>query len=269
MGVNLFDALGGAVTFPPSAPVNHVQNAEMTSSVQLTEYPTLLKPTAGTLKEFIHRPQIDPTVRPVQQKFWHPPLAMRDAIATELRRMEAEGVIEPVDASAWMSNLVTARKKDGGVRLCVNLTAVNKAIIPQRFPLPTMDELTARIAGNTVFSKIDLLGAYLQLELAPEVRSMTSFVSHIGCFRFRRLPFGLASGPSAFQQVINRILDGLPGAVAILDDILIYGRNMDEHDNNLRRVLQRLERYGATLRQDKCVIGQSSVDFNGHRVSVE
>jgi Reverse transcriptase (RNA-dependent DNA polymerase) len=94
-------------------------------------------------------------------------------------------------------------------------------------------------------------------------------VSHEGVFQFCSLPFGLATGPSAFQQVIRRILEGLPGCANILDDVIVYGRNRTEHDGHLRGVLNRLAKYGATLRVDKCVLGQSEVDFNGHRVSAE
>ena len=82
---------------------------------------------------------------------------MREPIAKEIDRLLSTGVIERIESSPWISNVVTARKKDGGVRLCVNMTAANRALIPERFPLPTMEELTAKVAGCTVFSKLDLL----------------------------------------------------------------------------------------------------------------
>jgi hypothetical protein len=106
----------------------------------------------------------------VQQKYWHPPLAMREPIAREISRLLEEGIIERTDTSLWMSNLVPVRKKDGSVRVCVNLTDVNRALIPARYPLPTMEELTAKMSGATVFSKLDLLQGYLQLPLAPASR---------------------------------------------------------------------------------------------------
>ena len=162
---------------------------------------------------------------------------------------------------------MTAKKRDGSLRLCVNLSDVNKAIISDTYPLPAIDELTERIAGSTVFSKVDLLWGYLQLELAEDRRYLTSFVTHEVVYRFRLLPFGLASGPSAFHQVIRKILDGLDGCVSILDDILIYGRTVAEHDERLRRVLDRLAKYNETVLQDKCLIGVPEVDFNGHRLS--
>lgn len=272
MGVDLFDALGGSVRLGDASIVNRSIDVVTSStpasmsSVSLADYP-MLTSGFGRLKGFVHRPHIDPSVRPVQQKFYHQPLALRQSISDELRRMENEGVIERIDASAWTSNIVVARKKNGGLRICVNLSSVNKAIVPQRYPLPTMEELTERIAGSTLFSKLDLAWGYLQLELAEECRYISAFVTHDGVFQYRSLPFGLASGPSAFQQVVRHMLEGLPGCANILDDVIIYGRDCAEHDDRLRGVLSRLAKYGATLRADKCVLGQPEVDFNGHRVS--
>ena len=194
---------------------------------------------------------------------------MRGLISDELKRMLETGVIERIESSPWISNIVTARKKDGGVRICVNMTAANQALIPERHPLPTMEELTAKVAGCTVFSKLDLLWGYTQLELDPEVRYLTAFVTHDGVFQFRTVVFGMSTGPSAFQSVIRKILDGLEGCTNILDDILVYGFGTVDHDNKLRKVLERLSRYNATVRADKCVIGQPEVEFNGHRVSAE
>ena len=272
MGIDLFDALGGSASFGPTT---FVSDAHMTSSVSaamssvsLDEFPSLVK-VGGTLRGFVHRPRVNPSIAPVQQHFWHPPQAMREPIARELLRMEAEGVIERIEASPWTSNIVTARKKDNGIRLCVNLTDVKKALVPDRFPLPTMQELTEKIAGSTVFSKLDLRWGYTQLPLAEDCRYLTAFVSHIGLFQFRSLPFGLSSGPSAFQKVVATMLDGLSGCVNILDDILVYGKDMADHDVNLRHVLQRLVKHNATIRLDKCAIGKPEVDFNGHVLSAE
>jgi len=158
--------------------------------------------------------------------------------------------------------VVVARKKDGGVRLCVNLKDVNKALIPERYPLPKMEELNMKVSGAI----IDLKWSYLQLPLSKEARQLTAFVTHEGVFQFVRLPFDLATGPSAFQRIVSVIIDGIDGCANILDDILVWGRTMAEHDERLRRVLQRLDKYNATVRADKCVIGASEVEFNGHRV---
>ena len=220
---------------PPRSSSSPLLLTSSLSSVTLADYPALTK-GLGRLRGFIHRPKVDPSVRPVQQRFYHQPLSLRQPISDELRRMEQDGVIERISSSVWISNIVVARKKCGGVRLCVNLSAVNKALIPERYPLPTMEELTEKVAGCTVFSKIDLAWGYMQLELAESCRYLTAFVTHDGVYQWRSLPFGLASGPSAFHQVIRLILENLEGCANILDDILVCGRDVEEHDRRLRAV---------------------------------
>jgi hypothetical protein len=118
-----------------------------------------------------------------------------------------------------------------------------------------------------VFSKIDLLWGYLQLPLDPDSRYLTAFVMHLGVYQFKSLPFGISTGPSAFQKVIKTMLDGCDNCANILDDILVYGVDMADHDRHLRKVLDRLEKYNATVRVDKCVIGADEVEFDGHRIS--
>ena len=197
---------------PPSLlqPVLSPQPSSSLSAVSLADYPTLTT-GLGRLRGFVHRPKIDLSVKPVQQRFYHQPLALRQLISDELRRLERDGVIERITSSVWTSNIVVTRKRCGTARVCINLSDVNRAIVPERYPLPTMEELTEKIAGCTVFSKIDLAWSYTQLELAEECRYLTAFVTHEGVYRARVLRFGLASGPSAFQQVIRLILRDLEG----------------------------------------------------------
>ena len=104
---------------------------------------------------FVHQPTVDLSVRPVIQPLLRIPLALCDAVEAELHRLVEADVIEPVDASWWVSNLVIAKRKGGGLRICVNLTDVNKAIIPDKYPPPTAEELTRHFHGSTVFSKMD------------------------------------------------------------------------------------------------------------------
>jgi len=159
MGVDLFDAFGGSVLLGGDRLVSSSLLATMPrksvcitavdsgrSAVSLEQFPVLLK-KSGRLTGFVHRPMNDKSVKPVRQKFRHPPLAKREPIANELRRLEQEGVIERVDASLWTLKIVTAKKRDSSLRLCVKLSDVNKAIIPDTYPLPTMDELTELSAG--------------------------------------------------------------------------------------------------------------------------
>uniref|UniRef100_A0A3B3IH14 Gypsy retrotransposon integrase-like protein 1 n=2 Tax=Oryzias latipes TaxID=8090 RepID=A0A3B3IH14_ORYLA len=260
MGLDLFLALGFSVTDSSGTCVLQIVSSWP------DRYPQLFT-GLGRMSAFVHQPTVDSSVRLVIQPLRRIPLALRDEVETELGRLVEEDVIEPVDASPWVSNLVVARKKGGGLRLCVNLSDVNKAIIPDKYPLPTAEELTSHFHGSTVFSKMDLRNGYLQVPLAPASMDLTAFVTHVGVFRFKRMAFGLSSAPSCFQKIMSLILAGIPGVSIYLDDVVVHAPTMTLHDARLAQVFQRFEQHGVKLNAGKCVFGVTEVEFLGFRLS--
>ena len=267
MGVDLFDALGFKVFDPRDTHIS-VVDQQSQSSVSLRQFPELVS-GFGCIKGYQHRPMVNQAVTPVRQPLRRLPLTLRDEVSAELQKMVDTDLIEKVNASPWISNLVLVRKKDKKLRLCIDLTSVNKAIIPESYPLPTIDELTCQLSGSTVFSKIDLRWGYLQVKLAEDSRYLTAFITHEGVYQFKRLCFGLCSAPSAFQQIIKDITAGLDGVVNLLDDILIHGKTTEEHDRRLNAVLQRLSQHNATVNVEKTVLGVSEIDFDGFRFTAD
>lgn len=113
--------------------------------------------------------------------------------------------------TTWVSPLVVVGKANGEPRVCLDLRRVNEAVLRERFPMPIVDELLARIGKGTVRSRLDIREAFLQTELATESRDITTFITSRGLFRFKRLPFGLVSAPEIFQKVMDEILAGCEG----------------------------------------------------------
>jgi hypothetical protein len=139
MGMDLFVALGFKVTGPHplevdrvSSPLNAASEVAVNrvSSISLADYPVLCK-SFGILKGFQHKPHVDHSVRPVRQPMRRLALALRDPVSAEINRMLSEGVIERIDTSPWVSNIVPAKKHDGSIRVCIDLSEPNKAIIPK------------------------------------------------------------------------------------------------------------------------------------------
>ncbi|XP_055609554.1 uncharacterized protein K02A2.6-like [Uranotaenia lowii] len=133
--------------------------------------------------------------------------------------------------------------------------------------MPVVDELLARIGTGKVRSKLDIRDAFLQTELAPESRDITTFITSRGLFRFKRLPFGLVSAPEIFQKVMDEILSGCEGTVCYLDDIYVEGKDVEEHDIRLKIVFDRLTKRGVVLNMQKCIIRVSELQFLGHVIS--
>lgn len=118
-----------------------------------------------------------------------------------------------------------------------------------------------------VFSKVDLREGYHQLELHPKSRHITAFATHVGVFRYKRLIFGKNSAFEIFQKQIEIAITDCSGSKNISDDILIWGKNQKEHDENLHRVLQRLNHHSLRLNKDKCIFSVKSITFAGHRLT--
>ncbi|CAI5660563.1 unnamed protein product [Oreochromis niloticus] len=221
----------------------------------------------GAVKGFVHKVQVNKTVQPVRQKLRRLPLSIREEVSAELKRLLQAGIIEPVDAAEWVSPLVVGRKSKGDLRLCVDLREPNKSVIMDCYPLPHMEDVFSQLAGATHFSQIDLTSAYHQLPLHPDSRSLTAFITHEGLFQFTRVPFGLASAPSAFQKMMQTVLRDQTGVQNYLDDIIVYGHSREEHDERLQAVLQRLKDAGLQINFNKSSFGQTSIPFLGHVIS--
>ena len=209
---------------------------------------------------------VDPDVRPKQQSHRRIPFHMRKRVEDELKRLEQLDIIEKVDGpTPWVSPIVVAPKpkKPDEIRICVDMRLPNQAIKRTRHIMPTLDDILMRLNGATVFSKLDLNSGYHQLELDEDSRNMTTFSTHVGLRRYKRLNFGVTSAAEIFQNHIAEILSDIDGSMNTSDDILVYGQNQEDHDRALRKVFQRLKDKRLTLNKGKCEFNRDSIEFYG------
>ena len=136
-------------------------------------------------------------------------------------------------------------KPDGRVRLCGDYKiTVNPAIDVEQYPLPKPQELLATLSGGQRFTKLDLSAAYQQMLLEEESRKLVTINTHLGLFRYCRLPFGIASAPAIFQRAMDTLLQGIPHVICYIDDVLVTGLTEEEHLQNLVQVLHKLLEQG-------------------------
>jgi hypothetical protein len=162
---------------------------------------------------------------------------------------------------------VVIPKKNGSVRICVDLKHLNKSVMRELHLLPRVDETLAQLQGARVFSKIDANCGFWQIPLAKMSQLLTTFITPFGRYCFKKLPFGICSAPEHFQKRMSRILDGMEGVLCLIDDVLITGKTQEEHDTRLREVLKRLREAGVTLNPDKCEFSKSKLMFLGHLIN--
>ena len=121
--------------------------------------------------------------------------------------------------------------------------------------------------GSTVFSKLDIKWAFHQVELSEGSRPITTFATHKGLLRYKRLMFGVSCAPEMYQRVIQQVLEGCEGVRNIHDDIIVHGRTVDEHDRRLEKAMERIQDRGLTLNKEKCKFHMSELEFMGHLLS--
>lgn len=164
------------------------------------------------------------------------PFGLRDKVEEEIKRLVEAKIIVPCTSSRYASPIVVVPKADGkSIRICVDCKrTINKYVINSNYyPLPHQDMIFAAMNGATVYCKLDLSNAYLQLMLAEESKEYLTITTPFGYFRYQKLPFGVCAAPSIFQSVIDRIINGVPMSKAFIDDILIGGKDVEDCKKNL------------------------------------
>lgn len=213
----------------------------------------------------------DKTMPPSRNVFTNIPPAFREESQRRLGELLESGIIERVtsemDVSFCSSLLVVPKGKDD-IRLVVDLRGPNKCIIRTPFKMPTLESIVSKLHGASYFSTIDLSSAFFHVELNENSRHLTNFFAGDATYRFKRLPFGLSNAPDIFQEIMQTIvLADCPGVINYLDDVLVHGSTLEEHNENLEKVLCRLREHNVVINDKKSQFGKESVKFIGYRFS--
>jgi hypothetical protein len=185
-----------------------------------------------------------------------------------IRELVEKGFIRP-SSSPWGAPVIFVPRKDGIQRLCVDYRALNEVTVKNKYPLPRIDDLFDQLWGACVFSKIDLRSGYHQLKVRECDIPKNAFVSRYGLYEFTVMSFGLTNAPAYFMYTMNKVfmeyLDMF--VVVLIDDILVYSMNEEEHEGHLRLVLQKLRDHKLYAKLSKCEFWLKQVAFLGHIIS--
>lgn len=164
-----------------------------------------------------------------------------------------------------------AKKKDGGLRLCVDYRGLNKVTIKNRHPLPLINESLDRLGQAKCFTKLDIRDAYHRIRIKEGDEWKTAFRTKYGHFEYTVMPFGLTNAPAQFQAYIMEALAGLVdvSCIVYLDDILIYSESEEAHVSHVKEVLERLRKYKLYIKLSKCEWHATQTEYLGYIVSPE
>lgn len=171
--------------------------------------------------------------------------------------------------SPWGAPVIFTEKKDGSWRMCVDYRALNAATIKNKYPLPRIEDLFDQLKGAKVFSKIDLKSGYNQIRVREEDIEKTAFSTRYGHYEYRVMSFGLTNAPAYFMEAMNSMLHSFLDnfVVVFIDDILIYSKDVEEHERHLRMVLGTLRENKFYAKLKKCEFWLPEVAFLGHVIN--
>jgi hypothetical protein len=173
--------------------------------------------------------------------------------------------------SSWLASVLFVEKKDGTKRICMDYRALNEVTIKNMYPQPRIEDLFDQLRGSSVFSKIDLRSGYHQLRIWLSDIPKRTFITKYGLYEFMVMSFGLMNAPAYFMYLMNSVfMDYLDKFIVVfIDDILKYSQNEKEHEEHLRKVLQRLRDCQLYAKLSKCEFWISEVLFLGHIINWE
>jgi transposase InsO family protein len=197
--------------------------------------------------------------------------AQEASMQNQLQEWESSGVIEK-SQSPWAFPMVGVKKKDSAMlRWCVDYRLLNKKMVKDAYPLSSIENNLHKLQGAKYFTTLDSAGAYHNVEIHPESREYTSFITPFGQYQFVRMPFGLSNAGACYSRLMSIALQYLPTqyVLAYLDDIIVFSKTIEEHLEQLRKVLEVHKQFGMKLKVSKCKVLQEEVEYLGHLVSQE
>ena len=251
-----------------------VVNAEPCNAVHVVnDFDDVFEGEIGTLEGKLGI-VVDKTVPPVKLPCRRWPNPVKEKVRVEIERLEGLGVVEKVkQPTDWISSLVVTMKPNGQVRLCIDPKPLNEAIKRNHYPMKTLDDVLEELVSAEFFTHLDARNGFWHVKLDEKSKHLTTFETPFGKYCWKRMPFGISSAPEEFQRRMDEALFGLPGVFAVHDDIILWGKKQgdesasDNHDNNLRRLLQRCREKGLKLNKDKLELKQREISFLGHNIS--
>lgn len=192
------------------------------------------------------RQDAEPVSKPIRRV----PEKIKDRLKETLDRYETLGVLERVECpTAWCNNIVIVEKPDKSLRLCLDPKELNNSIEREKFLIPSPEEIYSDLSEKEVFTVLDLKDGFFQI-LLDDPEKVCTFVTPFGRYRFLRMPFGISSAPEVMQKVSSKIFGDIDVQV-YFDDVIVAGKNKQDHDEILEKVLNRARGHKVKFNQRK------------------
>ena len=230
--------------------------------------------STSAIKHYIPTPSI-PANRALTLRNYRIPEHHQKEVETQIHKMLEDNIIRPSQSPWNFPILIVPKKIDASGkrkwRICVDFRRLNEITVGDSFPIPNIQEILDKLGKARYFSALDCASGYWQVPMAEEDRAKTAFSTPSGHYEYLRMPFGLKSAPSTFQRLMNSVFMGLIGTrcFVYLDDVIIFGETLLEHNTRLREVFDKLRQFNLKIEPDKCEFLKTELKYLGHVVTGE
>ena len=220
-------------------------------------------------KFICHHLNVNPLVTPKRQPPRRPSNEHVEAVKSEVTKLKQAGAIKEVFYPQWLANTVVVKKKTGKWRVCVDFTDLNKACPKDPFLMPRIDQLVDATVGHHRMSFLDAFQGYHQIPLAIEDQEKTAFVTPVGNYHYKVMPFGLKNAGSTYQWMMTKMFEPQLGknVEVYIDDMVVKSKLVSEHLADLSNIFEILRRHKLRLNASKCSFGVGSGKFLGYMVT--
>jgi len=215
-----------------------------------------------------HKLNVDPSHKPVIQKWRHLGVERSSAAVAEVKKLLGADFIRECHYLEWVSNVVLVKKPNGTWRMCIDFTDLNRACPKDSYPLPKIHKLVDSTTGHELLSFMNAFWGYHQIPLASEDQEKTSFVVDMGLYCYTMMPFGLKNAGATYQRLVNKVFKPLIGKTmeVYVDDMITKSVKENDHAQVLEETFKLLRAYVIKLNLKKCTFGVKSRKFLGYMI---
>lgn len=245
--------------------IKRIYSVQNTLSKMLNEFTDLFN-GIGCMKLKYHiklKENVTPKISPIRKV----PLPLMNSLKNILDELENNEIIAKVSGpSDWIHPLVLVKKPNGQIRICMDPKFLNEAIKREHCVIETFEEISSKLKGAKYFTSLDATSGFYQIPLSEESANLCTVGTPFGRYKFLRLPYGVKSAPEVFHNTFKNIFN-FDGVAIYIDDILVWGETIEEHNIRLRKVLETAKRNGIKLNKEKCKFALKEIKYMGHIIT--